>query len=161
MGPEPIVGNVEPNQGSLYRVTLQGQAAVAGGTGGGLLAADVQTVVTPVSISNGLTWDLADKRMYYIDTPTRRVDVFDFDLAAGTIGRARPARRSETTATRLRIRPSDDPRSLCLSVAANRRPAFDLAASNVTGNPDGMTIDSNGYLWVACFGGGKVGPGEA
>lgn len=97
MGPEPTVGNVEPNQGSLYRVSLQGQTVDAGRTSAGLPAVEVQTVVTPVSISNGLTWDLADTHMYYIDTPTRRVDVFDFDLAAGTIGRAW---HRETTAAR-------------------------------------------------------------
>jgi sugar lactone lactonase YvrE len=39
---------------------------------------------------------------------------------------------------------------------SNRRPVFDLKANNYTGIPDGMTIDVNGNLWLAVFGGGKV-----
>ncbi|XP_025209201.1 WD repeat-containing protein 6-like isoform X2 [Melanaphis sacchari] len=33
----------------------------------------------------------------------------------------------------------------------NGRVIFDLKANKVTGDPDGMTIDKNGNLWVACF----------
>ncbi|KAJ8723564.1 hypothetical protein PYW08_003476 [Mythimna loreyi] len=33
---------------------------------------------------------------------------------------------------------------------------FDFKKNNVEGFPDGMTIDKNGNLWVACFEGGKV-----
>lgn len=40
---------------------------------------------------------------------------------------------------------------------ANGQVVFDLKGSNVQGVlPDGMTIDSEGKLWVAVFGGGKV-----
>lgn len=35
--------------------------------------------------------------------------------------------------------------------AANNRVVFDLKTNNVVGDPDGMTIDTNGNLWVACF----------
>lgn len=38
----------------------------------------------------------------------------------------------------------------------NRRTLFSFKANNVTGMPDGMTIDDEGNLWVACFNGGKV-----
>ncbi|KAH9642708.1 hypothetical protein HF086_002978 [Spodoptera exigua] len=38
----------------------------------------------------------------------------------------------------------------------NRRTLFSFQANNVTGVPDGMTIDSDGNLWVACFNGWKV-----
>ncbi|XP_050428277.1 uncharacterized protein LOC126838155 [Adelges cooleyi] len=34
---------------------------------------------------------------------------------------------------------------------ANPRVIFDLKTKNVSGDPDGMTIDSDGNLWVACF----------
>lgn len=34
---------------------------------------------------------------------------------------------------------------------ANRKVVFDLTAEKVDGDPDGMTIDSDGNLWVACF----------
>ena len=39
--------------------------------------------------SNGLTWNAAGDTMYYIDTPTRRVDAFDFDGATGSISNRR------------------------------------------------------------------------
>lgn len=39
---------------------------------------------------------------------------------------------------------------------SNRRPLFDLAKNNVEGFPDGMTIDLEGKLWVAVYGGAKV-----
>lgn len=39
---------------------------------------------------------------------------------------------------------------------SNRRPLFDLAANGVEGFPDGMTIDVEGKLWLAVYGGAKV-----
>lgn len=39
---------------------------------------------------------------------------------------------------------------------SNRRVAFDLQKSNVSGLPDGMTIDRNGNIWVALYNGGGV-----
>jgi len=39
---------------------------------------------------------------------------------------------------------------------SNRRPAFDFKLNGITGVPDGMTIDSNGNLWVAVFAGKRV-----
>jgi sugar lactone lactonase YvrE len=41
-------------------------------------------VVPGVSCSNGIGWSPDGSTMYYVDTPTYRVDVFDFDLATGT-----------------------------------------------------------------------------
>ncbi|XP_066994233.2 regucalcin [Anabrus simplex] len=40
--------------------------------------------------------------------------------------------------------------------AINRRTAFDFKANGVKGFPDGMTIDTQGNLWVACFDGSQV-----
>jgi sugar lactone lactonase YvrE len=40
-------------------------------------------VLPGVSISNGLGWSSDGERMYYIDTPTRRVEVFRYDPATG------------------------------------------------------------------------------
>lgn len=45
----------------------------------------VEKAIDQVSISNGLVWSLDNKFLYYIDTPTGQVDVFDFDLERGTI----------------------------------------------------------------------------
>src|SRR5439155_26184033 len=55
-----------PCAGALYRLD-----------GGGR----VETMLRAVSISNGIDWTLDDQRMYYIDSPTQSVDVFDFDVA--------------------------------------------------------------------------------
>lgn len=41
--------------------------------------------VKPVTVSNGITWSSDNKYMFYIDTPTRNIDVFDFKLGSGTI----------------------------------------------------------------------------
>ena len=38
-----------------------------------------------VTISNGLCWDMNRECMYYIDSPTRRVDRFDYDVLTGSI----------------------------------------------------------------------------
>jgi sugar lactone lactonase YvrE len=44
-----------------------------------------------VTISNGLAWSADHKTFYYIDTPTRNVQAFDYDLAAGQITNPRVA----------------------------------------------------------------------
>ncbi|MGW7353089.1 SMP-30/gluconolactonase/LRE family protein [Streptomyces sp. NPDC054784] len=59
------------------------------GAGGGALtrvAADgsAATVLDGVTISNGVGWSPDGRLMYYVDTPTRRVDVFDVEGAAVT-----------------------------------------------------------------------------
>ena len=49
----------------------------------------VHPMVAGVRVSNGIAWSLDDRLMYDIDSPTDRVDVFDFDLDAGTIANRR------------------------------------------------------------------------
>jgi sugar lactone lactonase YvrE len=51
----------------------------------------LQTLLTGVRISNGLTWSPDGRIFYYIDTPTRQVTAFDYDLSNGTIAGSRPA----------------------------------------------------------------------
>lgn len=48
------------------------------------------TVLAGVTISNGLQWSPDGTLAYYIDTPTRRVDVFDVDPADGSLHDRRP-----------------------------------------------------------------------
>lgn len=52
-------------------------------------------MVDGVTISNGLGWSPVAPLMYYIDTPTRRIDVFDYDAATGAISGRRPFVRIE------------------------------------------------------------------
>ncbi len=46
-------------------------------------------MLTDLTISNGLVWTRDHKTMYFIDTPTREVWAFDYDLAAGAISNKR------------------------------------------------------------------------
>ncbi|KAG6457530.1 regucalcin [Manduca sexta] len=110
MGKE-VGNNVDKDQATLYMLSEENYL-------------NPVEEVRPVTVSNGIAWTSDNKFMFYIDTPTRNIDVFDFDLENGSI--------------------------------RNRRTIFSFQANNVTGLPDGMTIDSDGNLWVACFNGGKV-----
>ncbi len=49
----------------------------------------VHQMVTGVTLSNGLDWSLDGRQMYYIDSPTQGVDVFDFNPADGSLGQRR------------------------------------------------------------------------
>ena len=44
-----------------------------------------------VTISNGLAWSADARALYYIDSPTRTVQAFEYDLEHGTIGPPRVA----------------------------------------------------------------------
>jgi sugar lactone lactonase YvrE len=93
--------------GSLYRLDPDGTAS---------------RMLGDLVISNGLGWSPDRSTMYHVDSPTRRVDAFDFDLASGAI--------------------------------ANRRTVVALEPG--AGDPDGLTVDAEGFLWVALWGGSAV-----
>jgi sugar lactone lactonase YvrE len=63
-----------PGAGSVYRLGPDGT---------------VETVVEGVTISNGLGWSIDGKCMYYVDSPTQSIDVFDFDVESGAIANRR------------------------------------------------------------------------
>ncbi|WP_419847954.1 SMP-30/gluconolactonase/LRE family protein [Candidatus Poriferisocius sp.] len=75
--------------GRLYTGTM-----TQGGASSALYRVDhdlgVSTVVDGVGISNGLGWSPDGTRMYYIDTPTQRLDVFDYDPQRGRCENRRP-----------------------------------------------------------------------
>lgn len=64
-----------PGAGSLYRLDSDGS---------------VSTVLTGVTISNGLQWSADGSRAFYNDTPTGQVTVFDFDADHGTLRDPQP-----------------------------------------------------------------------
>lgn len=45
--------------------------------------------VPDVTNSNGICWNAAGDKMYYIDTPTQKIRAYDFDNATGNINNAR------------------------------------------------------------------------
>lgn len=60
----------EPGVGRLYRVNSDWS---------------ISCVLDGVTISNGIGWSPDDCLMYYVDSATRMVDVFDFDAGTGEI----------------------------------------------------------------------------
>ena len=61
--------------GSLYRLDPDGS---------------VHKMWDKITVSNGIAWSLDARTMYYIDTPTRMVVAFEYDLATGAIANPRP-----------------------------------------------------------------------
>ncbi len=96
-----------PGAGALYRIDADWSC---------------ETVIEGVTTSNGTAWSPDGSRLYFIDSATQGVDVFDYDLRSGSLGNG----------TRL------------------------VTIDRESGIPDGMTVDAEGNLWVACFGGGRV-----
>ncbi|WP_035426518.1 SMP-30/gluconolactonase/LRE family protein [Sediminibacillus terrae] len=100
--------NAEPGAASLYRMDAD---------------YTVTKMVSDVTISNGLAWSEEKNTMYYADTPTQRVDAFDYEPATGAI--------------------------------SNRKTVIHIPEEE--GAPDGLTIDEEGMLWIAQWGGSRVG----
>jgi sugar lactone lactonase YvrE len=65
----------EPGTAALYRLTPP---------------ATLDRVLHHTTISNGLGWNTAGDRFYFIDSPTQRIDLFDFDQLSGAITNRRP-----------------------------------------------------------------------
>jgi sugar lactone lactonase YvrE len=99
--------HAEPGRGSLYRLDADGS---------------VRRMLEGVSISNGLGWSPDGLTMYYVDTPTCRIDRFDFDPVSGDI--------------------------------SDRREFVTIRHGG--GRPDGLTVDSEGAVWVATWPGHGV-----
>jgi sugar lactone lactonase YvrE len=67
-----MVYDRRPGGGALYRLDPDGSVA---------------RVLDGVTISNGLDWSPDGTLAYYVDTPTHRIDVLDYDPHAGLTGR--------------------------------------------------------------------------
>jgi sugar lactone lactonase YvrE len=96
-----------PGAGALYRLELDGTCT---------------TVLTGLTISNGIGWSPDGTAMYLSDSGTGTIDVFDFDGPTGEISR--------------------------------RRTIVRITEPGVV--PDGLTIDDEGGIWVALWGGGAL-----
>ncbi|OWF42469.1 Regucalcin [Mizuhopecten yessoensis] len=82
-----------------------------------------------LNVSNGLAWTSDHRTMYFIDSIPGQIMAFDYDVTSGNI--------------------------------SNRRTVVDCRTLNLTDNgnagvPDGLTIDTDGNLWVAFYGAGLV-----
>lgn len=82
----------------------------------------VETILQPVTLSNGIDWSPDDRLMYYVDSATQRLDVFDYEPELGRL--------------------------------SNRRTLLEV--SKAEGVPDGLTVDAEGCIWLALWGGGAV-----
>lgn len=96
-----------PGAGTLYRLELDGSCT---------------TVLTGLTIANGIGWSPDGLKMYLNDSGTGRVEAFDFEMSTGALS----GRRT-------------------------------LVAGDQEGVvPDGLTVDAEGGIWVAWWGGGAV-----
>lgn len=95
-----------PGRAAFYRFEADGSATV---------------VVDSVTVSNGFAFSPDGSSAYYVDSPTHRIDVFDYAPETGL---------------------------------ANRRKFAEIGAGD--GVPDGITVDREGGVWAACWGGGAV-----
>ncbi|MFF7838567.1 SMP-30/gluconolactonase/LRE family protein [Streptomyces ossamyceticus] len=65
--------------GSLFAGTMRYDEAPGGGSLARFTAEGLaQAVLDDVAVSNGIGWSPDEQLMYYIDSPTRRIDVFDY-----------------------------------------------------------------------------------
>ncbi|RIH66453.1 SMP-30/gluconolactonase/LRE family protein [Mariniphaga sediminis] len=83
----------------------------------------VHKMIEGVTTSNGIVWSRDHTKMYYIDTPTRKVMAWNYNNETGEI--------------------------------SNPQTAIEVPED--MGFPDGMTIDSEGNVWIALWGGAAVG----
>lgn len=118
--------------GTLWAGTMRYDEAPGGGslsrvTGDGT----VEVLLGDVAVSNGTGWSPDERLMYYVDSPTRRIDVFDVieDADSGT-GEGRNGR------------------------ITGRRPLATI--EDGAGFPDGLCVDAEGCVWVALWDGGAV-----
>ncbi|XP_029648283.1 regucalcin-like isoform X1 [Octopus sinensis] len=86
----------------------------------------IKAIKDKINISNGIAWTADDKTMFYNHTLPRKVFSYDYDITTGEISREQ--------------------------VVID----FEGKELHEFGMPDGMTIDLNDKIWLACFSSGKV-----
>jgi sugar lactone lactonase YvrE len=99
--------DISPQAGALHRVDADWS---------------VTTVLTGLTLPNGIAWTRSGTTMYVVESRERAVWAYEYDLSSGELG----ARRD-----------------------------FVLLSMD-DGEPDGITVDDDGGLWVAIYGSGEV-----
>jgi sugar lactone lactonase YvrE len=79
-----------------------------------------------ITIPNGTTWNKADNKMFFADSPSRSISQFDYDPVTGALSNRRP-----------------------FFTMPEKTYGEDAV-------PDGHCIDEEGYMWTAVHGGGVV-----
>jgi sugar lactone lactonase YvrE len=95
-----------PHAGALYRLNPDHS---------------VDTVLTGLTISNGLDWSPDGSLAYFVDSATNQIDVFNYEPDRGLTARRR-----------------------FVAIPAD------------LGQPDGLTVDRHGHIWVALWNGSAV-----
>lgn len=93
--------------GSLYRLDTDGSIA---------------RVLEGIGISNGMGFTPDNQRMYFTDSPTHNIYIFDYDIDSGEL--------------------------------SNKRVFVNTEEND--GIPDGMTVDSEGFVWSARWDGSSL-----
>ena len=77
-------GKCDP-AGRLWAGTMDMKEEAASGALYRLEGEDVRRVLSGISISNGLGWSPDSATMFHIDTPTRKVSAFEYDVETGDL----------------------------------------------------------------------------
>ena len=92
--PEPGKPDARFNDGAVDRQGRFWAGTIAPGATSSLYRLDpdlsVHTMVTGVTVSNGIGWSPDNRTMYFTDSRIRMIYAYDFDLASGTITNRRP-----------------------------------------------------------------------
>jgi sugar lactone lactonase YvrE len=122
-----------PKNGALYRFDPDGR---------------VRTVLRDLTIANGPAFTADGRTMFLSDTPLGHVDRFDVDPATGELSGRRPFLRFD----------QGEPGGGSAQGEPGGRSAQGEPGGGQHGGgaPDGLSIDADGFLWVALFGGGAV-----
>lgn len=86
-------GAVDPRgrfwAGTMSLVKAQAQGALYRIDGAAPEGERVSRMLESVTTSNGIDWSPDERQMYYVDTGTRRIDVFDYDAGSGSLANRR------------------------------------------------------------------------
>ncbi|HIG25563.1 MAG TPA: SMP-30/gluconolactonase/LRE family protein [Acidimicrobiia bacterium] len=83
-------GKVDPQGRFVGGTMTTGRPRKGAGSLWSFGGAGVRMLVDGVTISNGLAWSADGCTMFYVDTPTQRIDAFDYDPSSGVVANRRP-----------------------------------------------------------------------